>query len=227
MEGKIMKKGFTLVELLVVIAIIGILAALLLPSLGAVQEKAKQSKCKFNMDNIGKCLAMYVGDYGRGIFYPNDSGESFIGRLFSSRLLREPQVYLCPSTTDINEENNGTGVSLADSAPEGTTGRNNEQDDGAISYTGRQNAKFGQRKYPGLFRSYHETTMTPMGADDWDTNPNHENGQYVNFLFVDGHCEHQRIPQIGDTELKREDFKGPDYSENNTGNPWYDPLGTK
>jgi len=77
-----MKKGFTLVELLVVIAIIGILAALLLPSLGAVQEKAKQSKCKFNMDNIGKCLAMYVGDYGRGIFYPNDSGESFIGRLF-------------------------------------------------------------------------------------------------------------------------------------------------
>src|SRR3989304_10540400 len=56
-------KGFTLIELLVVIAIIAILAALLLPVIGGVQDKAKQARCNFNLKNIAAGIKIYVLDF--------------------------------------------------------------------------------------------------------------------------------------------------------------------
>ena len=56
--------GFTLVELLVVIAIIGLLAALLMPSLGTARKKARAAGCINNLRQLGLAVQMYTDDSG-------------------------------------------------------------------------------------------------------------------------------------------------------------------
>ena len=59
-------RGFTLVELLVVIAIIGVLVALLLPSLQAAREAARRIECLNNLRQLG--LACYNFESASGAF---------------------------------------------------------------------------------------------------------------------------------------------------------------
>jgi prepilin-type N-terminal cleavage/methylation domain-containing protein len=70
--------AFTLIELLMVIAIIGILAGILIPTVGAVRKQANIAASKSQLSNYVNAIGMFKSEYK---FYPdfgaNATGDSY------------------------------------------------------------------------------------------------------------------------------------------------------
>ena len=60
-------KAFTLIELLTVIAIIGILAAIIIPTVSSVRTSANKAKTKVQFGQWASAIGLFKQDYG---FYP-------------------------------------------------------------------------------------------------------------------------------------------------------------
>jgi prepilin-type N-terminal cleavage/methylation domain-containing protein len=81
-------KGFTLIELLMVIAIIGILAGILIPTVGAVKKQANIAASKAQLSNYITALNMFKGEYSyypySGVVVVNSASPDFIKTLSGS-----------------------------------------------------------------------------------------------------------------------------------------------
>jgi prepilin-type N-terminal cleavage/methylation domain-containing protein/prepilin-type processing-associated H-X9-DG protein len=71
------QKAFTLIELLVVIAIIGLVMAVLLPTLHRVRRQAKAAVCQANLKQWATTLALYAEDH-QGRFPRQESSTIWI-----------------------------------------------------------------------------------------------------------------------------------------------------
>jgi prepilin-type N-terminal cleavage/methylation domain-containing protein/prepilin-type processing-associated H-X9-DG protein len=68
---RLRRRAFTLIELLVVITIIGVLMAILLPSLKQARERAKEVVCATNLRQLAIAAVSYSADF-RGLILPNN-----------------------------------------------------------------------------------------------------------------------------------------------------------
>jgi prepilin-type N-terminal cleavage/methylation domain-containing protein/prepilin-type processing-associated H-X9-DG protein len=117
------KHAFTLTELLVVIAIIGILAALLFPTLTRGKQKAQQTQCASNVKQLGIAIHMYAVDNSdtlpgpawQGLYYTyNTDADRFLYYIATylsapgpSSILQTNLVATCPSSLPLCHEQPG------------------------------------------------------------------------------------------------------------------------
>jgi prepilin-type N-terminal cleavage/methylation domain-containing protein/prepilin-type processing-associated H-X9-DG protein len=106
-------RAFTLIELLIVVAIIGLLAALLLPTLSRAKARAVRIKCASNLKEIGLAIQMYVNQSEDRLPGPVWIGQPFqydqtqtntlifflgldLGLLPPSLSTADAPIFLCP-----------------------------------------------------------------------------------------------------------------------------------
>ncbi|EIP96672.1 prepilin-type N-terminal cleavage/methylation domain-containing protein [Opitutaceae bacterium TAV1] len=92
------RSGFTLIELLTVIAIIGILAAIIIPTVGKVRESARSAGCKSNLRQTGVAISLYATEQRK---YPSGNDPM---------LTRELAIYLNPKVTLGSQQDKGTKI---------------------------------------------------------------------------------------------------------------------
>jgi prepilin-type N-terminal cleavage/methylation domain-containing protein/prepilin-type processing-associated H-X9-DG protein len=186
---------FTLIELLTVISIIGILAALLLPTLGKARNTAKLTQCKSNLKQIGLAFSGYITDYND--LFPVAAQKPTINtsdpRIADVLLpyAGSANVFKCPADVrPASSYENGVGDKILF-----------EMEGSSYEYSGRLSGRklkgtFGRRHTRSSaeiivmfdFECFHRmSSITDFLQDDDDTIKVSSKGGAKNYLFADWH----------------------------------------
>lgn len=108
-------RAFTIIELMVVIAIVGVLVAIVLPSLFMVRTASRNVHCKSNLQQIGSLTIMTMeNQYGAlPYFESNMAGSAQLQRLSMAEALGseaiESGIAKCPSDPNARRDRSAIG----------------------------------------------------------------------------------------------------------------------
>jgi prepilin-type N-terminal cleavage/methylation domain-containing protein/prepilin-type processing-associated H-X9-DG protein len=194
------QSAFTLIELLSVIAIVAILAAILIPVVGIVRQKAALAGCKSNIRQVSMALLTYAQDHKRA-FPPVVSDFKGRGYAWSNLLqnqgyITDTGVYRCPGDSLNTTESSCRSYAYCVTA---MTGGLQAPAEAVTRLSVVQNAS---RQY--MLTEWHDTGNQWQGpawsgaAQDiispTSVSPSHTDGGR-HFSFMDGHVEWRTMDQ--------------------------------
>ena len=117
MTRKIGSRGFTLIELLVVIVIIGLLAAILIPSVAGALKGAKKARAMSQIRDLDGAIKRYFAEYGKMPAPKDRTGLESLNGSTDKLFTGKDQAMVIEVLLNLNTNHNAKQIAFLDLDP--------------------------------------------------------------------------------------------------------------